>query len=233
QRILTELPEVGSNVFRITFRSRGKAANGSQSLDTSVSQNADEILAVFSEEAVTLWTVRDWSLLLKIKPVGGVEEAELSPSGASCALALKNGSLEFHRVGRAGDPVAVPEAHNRVVRHLSFSPGETMLLSASADHTVKGWDVSSGRARFPVIQHGDAVYWAEFSVDGRLIATASHDKTAVVRDVEKGQTVGAPMEHPGSVTLVRFSPDGRNVLTACDDGMLGLTPRSTRMATRR
>jgi dipeptidyl aminopeptidase/acylaminoacyl peptidase len=181
-------------------------------------------MAVFSEEAVTLWAVSDWSLILKTKLQGaGVDEAELSPTGAWLALALTNNSLEFYRIGNSGDPVTVSNAHENLVRHLSFSPDETMLLSASADATVKVWDVSSGRARLPAMQHEGVAYWAEFSADGRRIVTASDDQ-AVVWDIEPHQRLVATMAHPYKVRMARFSPvpDRKSVLTVCDDGVIRL-----------
>jgi len=69
------------------------------------------------------------------------------------------------------------------VAELAFSPDGRTLATASADRTVRLWDVQSRRPRGnPLTGHTNAVHQVAFSPDGRTLASASHDRTVRLWD---------------------------------------------------
>jgi hypothetical protein len=64
-----------------------------------------------------------------------------------------------------------------------FSPDSKTLLSASADETLRLWDVATGKLLHELIGHQGAVLAAAFSSDGKRIASASADTTILIWDV--------------------------------------------------
>ena len=54
------------------------------------------------------------------------------------------------------------------------------LLTGSADHTVRLWDVESGQCVKVFVGHTDAVNSVRFSADGKRFVTGSADGTAIL-----------------------------------------------------
>jgi Flp pilus assembly protein TadD len=67
------------------------------------------------------------------------------------------------------------------------------------------------------MEHGGAVFRAEFSPDGRWVLTASNDGIARTWEATTGTPVSAPMTHDGRLHHATFSPDGALVATAGAD----------------
>jgi WD40 repeat protein len=105
--------------------------------------------------------------------------------------------------------------HRNRVYTASFSPVGGLLATASRDHDVRLWDVSTGRS-VGRLQHGTEVHDAEFSPDGRwLIAAASK---AGLWDVRGRDLVLRLQGHEGPTTAAVFDPTGKVIYTGGADG---------------
>jgi WD40 repeat protein len=74
--------------------------------------------------------------------------------------------------------------HRGIIYSVAFSPDGKRLATASADATVKVWDVASiketSRDPLTLSGHSGAIYKVVFSPDGRRLATACDDGTSRV-----------------------------------------------------
>ncbi|MEL6159428.1 MAG: caspase family protein [Cyanobacteria bacterium J06627_32] len=130
---------------------------------------------------------------------------------------LAVGSSEVNQVLRSS--LTVPEStsliHQAAVTDVSYRPDGQQMATASADGSVRLWDVATQQALFE-LRHEAAVTAVSFSPDGRQVATASVDGKARLWDATTGRE-GTAFEHDDSVNSVIFSPDGKRLATASDD----------------
>jgi len=118
----------------------------------------------------------------------------------------------------SGAAVTGPLPHFDGVRHVTFSPDQKRLATASEDGTAAIWNLPSGTLAAPYLRHGYQVLRVAFNHDGRLLATASRDCTARVWETATGEPVTPPLRHANRVNAAGFSPDGAWLATAGGDG---------------
>jgi len=118
----------------------------------------------------------------------------------------------------AQDVAVFPQlGHANDVRSVAFSPDGKQVLSGSLDHTIKLWDVESGREIRTFLGHTEWVNSVAFSPDGKQTLSCSGDQTIKLWDVNTGKEIRTFLGHTWEVTSVAFSPDGKQVLSGARD----------------
>jgi WD40 repeat protein/serine/threonine protein kinase len=112
-----------------------------------------------------------------------------------------------------------------VIRSLSFSPGDTLLISGGDDGRVKLWDARSGSLRASAQGHNDRVWCTAFAPDGEGLATAGQDGTVklwhVRADDRRTIRVTSETKKGTEADWVVFSPDGQTLFTRTNNKELG------------
>ncbi|MGH8908649.1 MAG: TIR domain-containing protein [Egibacteraceae bacterium] len=134
---------------------------------------------------------------------------EVSPT-AEAQSALRQATLD------AGKHVL--RGHDDTVLSVAFSRDGQRIASASADGTIRIWDLA-GRTDPVVLRgHSGTVYDAVFSPDGQRIASASADGTVRIWNPTSPADPLVLTGHSDEVNSVAFSPDGQRITSASDDG---------------
>ncbi|MEB3181645.1 MAG: AAA-like domain-containing protein [Nostocaceae cyanobacterium] len=113
------------------------------------------------------------------------------------------------------------EGHHDRVTDISFSPDGQILASASADNTVKLWNVQDGILVRSLAGHDSNVWSVSFSPNGRILASSGDDGTIRLWNAT-GRLLKTFKGHNQRLSSVSFSPNGKTLAVAAMDGSVGL-----------
>jgi WD40 repeat protein len=109
--------------------------------------------------------------------------------------------------------------HDDFVFGARLSRDETRILSWSGDHTVRLWDVATGKQIGPSMIHNDWVNGALLNRDESRILSWSRDKTVRLWDVATGRQIGPAMLHDKDINGAVLNQDENRILSWSDDGI--------------
>jgi WD40 repeat protein len=129
--------------------------------------------------------------------------------------------FEWHYLWRLAHPdVQTLRGHTASTHGIAFSPDGQRLASASADRTVKLWEVATGKVLRTLQGQTQGAVSLAFSPDGQRLASADSyggDRTVSIWDLDTGKVLHTLAGHEGPVKNVAFSPDGHCLATASRD----------------
>jgi hypothetical protein len=108
----------------------------------------------------------------------------------------------------AGEPVTF-EGHSNWVNAAVCSADGRLVVSGSADKTVRVWEVATQQEVKCLKGHTKTVRSVAISADGTRVISGSYDHTARVWDTATGRQVGVFEGHLNDVMSVAFLPGGR------------------------
>jgi WD40 repeat protein len=119
--------------------------------------------------------------------------------GVDCAALWKAGAQEL-RVFRG---------HHDPIWTVAYHPEGTFIASGSVDHTIRIWELETGRMLRILRGHTDAVRCLTFSPDGQMLASGSTDRTIRLWNPKTGEFVRMLFgRYDHAIHALSFSPDG-------------------------
>ena len=186
---------------------------GHQAAISEISFNpaGDRLVSASADKSVRLWTISDRPANSK----GSIYSAIFSPvSHLSAdprffATAGWDGAIDlWKQTGDRRTLVRVLKGHQSTIAAITYSPDGKTLASASADKSIKLWQVSAGKAIATLNGHSDGVTSLAFSPNGDRLASGSNDKTVKLWSPVTGKLLATLSGHNDGVTSVAFSPKG-------------------------
>ena len=110
------------------------------------------------------------------------------------------------------------EAQSSPANAVAIRGDGRFVAFASADKTVRLWDVEGNRDVRRCIGHTASVWSVAFSPDGTKLLSGSKDATLRLWDVANGRELRKFEGHDDLVTSIVFSPDGKRALSGGFEG---------------
>jgi WD40 repeat protein len=152
--------------------------------------------------------------------------AALSPNGQLLAVAGLSEVIGLYNANTGIQLSAFERPLSQIGRivSLAFSPDSRRLVSASADNTMRVWDVTSGSVLMgPVyLCKPSDVFGSErvaFLSDGRSIISFNWTELHIW-DATQGTLIGGPFVHSSLVYAFAVSPDGKWLVSGSINGIL-------------
>lgn len=111
--------------------------------------------------------------------------------------------------------VFLQTGHVGSVSAVAVSPNGRLALSGGDDHTLKLWEIATGREVRTFVGHTKSVCAVAFSPDGQRVLSGGglYDGSIKLWDVTTGREIRTFSGHTNAVCTVAFSPDGQRVLS--------------------
>jgi WD40 repeat protein len=109
--------------------------------------------------------------------------------------------------------------HTEAVSDCAYSPDGRYLATASADQTVRLWNVQTGDVRFTMRSSNQPQYLCSFSRDGKWLVAAGRQQLHLW-NVERGVRVRQIGQTNGTIDAIALHPDNRRLLSADDSGAI-------------
>lgn len=185
--------------------------------------NASKIVCGFTDSCIRLWssTAKDHELeehadffnfvLPAPKDVHGLVQEDMTSSHTSERI----DSADFYRKNTFFSCKEL-RGHSKAVYSLSHDPSGQLLLSTSADETVRLWDSVNARCLTRYLTVGPT--WdVDFGPFGFYFALAHQNRTASVYSTDRDVPLRVFCGHESDVTCCRWHPNAAYFLTGSDD----------------
>jgi len=189
------------------------------------------LISVSADKTIRFWDVQSGLLNRTLRtesgigPIGAIYTVSLSPDGQYLAIGGYFPENEIRIINIKRDKeIVILRGHQNVITKLVFSKNGRLLASASADRTVKLWQMSfnegniEGKLITSLKGHEGQVYDLDISPDGKQIISASADGTLRLWDITGVNKPVVMQMHIDKVYSCVFSNDGKYIISGGNKG---------------
>ncbi len=158
-------------------------------------------------------------LMARLDP--GVSDAvdsllrQCANTGSKKRLVLQHSSLTH----AGGSLISILKGHASAVEAIAMLPEDHKAISASADYTLRVWDLAAGQTIHVLEGHRAPVHCIAVSRDGKVAISGAEDRVLLCWDLVRGKPMSILRTH-GAVLRVVLSADSRWAISATDDAVI-------------
>ncbi|KAE8358593.1 WD40-repeat-containing domain protein [Aspergillus caelatus] len=167
------------------------------------SPNNELVISGFKSGTVRLWDAAT-GRPRKTFSAGRISSLAFSPDGRLATAGGQDLQLWDKPMDR---PIQTFEGHAREIFGVTFSPHGELLVSCSADGTVRVWDTNLVAAHKALRKHSYEVAATRISPDGKLLGSGSTDYKIQLWDIATGMALHILDDYSGKSNTFAFSPD--------------------------
>jgi len=173
----------------------------------SFSPAGTQLLSASADKTARLWQVNPPSQLNT-----GLSAMSVNSDGSIIAIAAPDNTIQLQH----NSNFFSLKGHTAPITQIQISPDNTLLISASADKTIRLWNIDRGELIRIIAGHNDRVTALSFSPDRQSFASASADRTIKIWAIE-GNLRTILQGHTDEVTSLSYRSDGRLASGSADD----------------
>jgi serine/threonine protein kinase len=203
----------------------------------AISPDAQTLVSGSQDNTVKVWKFNTGKELHTLKGhTALVNSVAISPDGQAIASGSYDKTIKIWNL-KTGEELRTLRGHTSEVLSVAFSlsspksfypqrnpkfpvsfknPGD-LVVSASADKTIKVWNLKTGKEIRTFKGHVADVNAVAISPDGQMLVSASDDRTIKLWNLNTGKEIRTFKGHVADVNAVAFSPEGNNIATGSDD----------------
>lgn len=178
--------------------------------DACFTRDGQRILSAGAEGTVRLWDGQSGAALGHLLwPADAASTCVFSPDGRFVVTASHHHAMKVCSA-KTGELLRILSGHREAVRACVFS-AEGKLLSASADGTLRQWDLGREVPPSVLSGHRGPVQSCAYSPDGTWIASAGQDRTVRLWDSRTGTALATLEGHEDWVQRVMVIASGQRI----------------------
>ncbi len=200
-----------------------------------ISQNGNHVITASGDGRCKCWKLNNISpLIYPLKTTNDVEShiltetlsfnnhassvysAVITPDGKHCVSA----GYGIHLWNLMEGTEIRAFGQNEWIFAIAITPDGKWIISGSSEHTLKIWELSSGKSLGSLGDYREAASWITSLVvmpDGRRVVSAGIDKTIKIWDLHSGREIQAIRAHQDQINSLCLSSDGKLLFSASND----------------
>jgi WD40 repeat protein len=174
------------------------------------------IVSGAGDQTVRIWSLDTGACHLQLEGYEQpVRTVACSPNGELIATAGNDGDIHLWRPD--GTHLRSWTGHGDAIDKVAFNSAGTRLASACVDHTIRLWDVASGRSLAVLTGHAGYISSVTFSPDGQQLASGGQHRALFGWDGTTGRKLYQVDAYDSTIGSICFTPDGDYLITGGGD----------------
>ena len=196
-------------------------------LSVAFSSSGDEIISSSPDRTIVLDGTNKTVLHVFKKPVlQTIQKVSLSPNDNMLAMVWEDSMEPIIRNRVTGTILQALIGHKGAIKSMQFNTGGGLIVTTADDHTVRVWEVSSGKEINCLYKQQEYFDNALFIPENTsvVVSSKSKDKTTnfviCIWDYNNNKLVSSSDCHLGEISSIQVSMDGKYLISASIDGSI-------------